>query len=558
MPKVVPFNQSPPRLSNQYDDDSVLQEYLDRVLPEDVRKATASELGEMGAIAEEFYVLSLATRLEEPKLTTFDAWGERIDRIEVTSLWKRAEEVAATKGLVATGYEGTYGVFDRVLQFALNYLFAPSSEFYSCPLAMTDGAARTLLSSGNQALIDKALPRLTSREPKAFWTSGQWMTESTGGSDVGLSETVAEEVGGQWRLDGRKWFTSAATSQMALTLARPKANPPGGRGLALFYVDCHDGNGRLQNIEVLRLKDKLGTRKLPTAELMLRGTKAELVLEAENGIRNIAPMLNITRTWNAITAVSFMRRGLALARDYAKKRIAFGAPLAEKPLHIDTLASLQAEFEGAFQLTFYVVELLGKGEHGELSEHQAAVLRLLTPIMKLTTAKQVVANTSEILECFGGAGYIEDTGLPSLLRDAQVLSIWEGTTNVLALDALRAIAKDDSMPALLQELAEMRDAIADEVLAGLAEQAVAAATHAATWLKENHTADPATFEAGARRFALTLGRAAELALLCRHAAWAKAEGKGPRATAAASRFAQRGIDLIARVPLDEAALLAQG
>lgn len=558
MPQVDPFNQPPPQLSNQYDDDSVLQEYLDRALPEEVRKATATELQEMGAIAQELYALSLESRLEEPVLTPFNAWGERIDHIELTTLWKRAEEVAATKGLVAAGYEGKYGAFDRVHQFALNYLFAPSSEYFSCPLAMTDGAARTLLSSGNQALIDKALPHLTSRDPEQFWTSGQWMTESTGGSDVGLSETVAEEVDGQWRLYGRKWFTSAATSQMTLTLGRPTGNPPGGRGLALFYIDCHEENGRLQNIEVLRLKDKLGTRKLPTAELMLRGTKAELVLEAKNGIRNITPMLNITRTWNAITAISFMRRGLALARDYASKRIAFGAPLAEKPLHIDTLADLQAEFEGAFQLTFYVVELLGKGEHGELSEQQAAVLRLLTPIMKLTTAKQVVANTSEILECFGGAGYVEDTGIPSLLRDAQVLSIWEGTTNVLALDALRAIAKGDSLPALLKELAEIRGAIADETLGALADQAVAAATHAATWLKENYTADPAALEAGARRFAMTLGRAAELALLCRHAAWARAEGKGGRAAAAASRFAQRGVDLIGPMALDEATLLAQG
>src|SRR5262249_34400023 len=157
---------------------------------------------------------------------------------------------------------------------------------------------------------------------------------------------------------GRKWFTSAITSQMALTLARPEGNPAGGKGLALFYVETRDADGRPNGILVNRLKDKLGTRKLPTAELTLDGVPAEPVAGLDNGVRAIAPMLNVTRTWNAISAVSYMRRGIALARDYARKRVAFGSPLADKPLHVDTLAGLQAEFEAALHLTFNVVELL--------------------------------------------------------------------------------------------------------------------------------------------------------------------------------------------------------
>ena len=180
--------------------------------------------------------------------------------------------------MVAAAYERQYGRFARIYQFALAYLFHPSTDIYTCPLAMTDGAARTLLRSGNQALIERAVPHLTSRDPAQFWTSGQWMTESTGGSDVGRSETVARpDEEGMWRLYGRKWFTSAATSQIALALARPEGNPPGGRGLALFYVETRDEGGRLCNIRVNRLKDKLGTRKLPTAELTLEGTPAQLV-----------------------------------------------------------------------------------------------------------------------------------------------------------------------------------------------------------------------------------------------------------------------------------------
>src|SRR6185436_6917610 len=180
-----------------------------------------------------------------------------------------------------------------------------------------DGDARTLVVSGNQALIDQYVPRLTSRDPAVMWTSGQWMTERTGGSDVSQSETVARKGDdGQWRLYGTKWFTSATTSEMALTLARPEGNPDGSRGLALFLVELRDANGRLRNIQINRLKDKLGTRKVPTAELTLDGTPATLVGSQSDGVRQITPMLSITRTWNAISAVSAMRRGLALARDF--------------------------------------------------------------------------------------------------------------------------------------------------------------------------------------------------------------------------------------------------
>ena len=169
---------------------------------------------------------------------------------------------------------------------------------------MTDGAARTLMVSGNEALIKRAVPHLIAREPPEFWTAGQWMTELTGGSDVGISETIAKEEADddlhagarKFRLYGRKRFTSAIASQIALTLARPEGNPPGGRGLALFYIETRDELGHPRNIRIDRLKDKLGTRKVPTAELTLDGTPAELVLGPTDGVRNITPLLNITRT----------------------------------------------------------------------------------------------------------------------------------------------------------------------------------------------------------------------------------------------------------------------
>jgi alkylation response protein AidB-like acyl-CoA dehydrogenase len=419
---------------------------------------------------------------------------------------------------------------------------------------MTDGAARALIAAGNQALIERAVPHLTSRDPRAFWTSGQWMTEATGGSDVGLTETVARQENGRWRLYGRKWFASAAASQMALTLARPHGNPPGGKGLALFYLETRDRQGRLNRILVNRLKDKLGTRKVPTAELTLDGTPAELVAGTEDGIRNIAPMLNVTRTWNSVAACALARRGLALAADFAGKRVAFGAPLAEKPLHVDTLAGLQAEFVGALHLTFFVAELMGREETGKASAEQQSLLRLLTPVAKLLTGRQVVQVLSEAIESFGGAGYVEDTGLPLLLRDAQVLPIWEGTTNVLALETLRALQAVGGLAVLKREIGIWLREVREPGLVRISAQVERALEQAESWLA---AAKGDALEAGARRFAMTLGRVSELALLAQHAQWSLAEERDQRAAAAARRLAAHGINQLADMDPEDARRLAR-
>lgn len=562
------FFQTAPTLGNQYTDDRVLRSYLARVLPDDVRRELEGDHALLGELSGgELYALQRADRLNEPTLTQWDAWGQRVDQIEVTPLWKRAAAIAAEHGVVGAAYERRHGALSRVDQFARVYLFHASTDVYSCPLAMTDGAAKTLVAHGNAGLVARALPRLTSRDPATAWTSGQWMTERTGGSDVGLSETVARCVDGAWRLYGTKWFTSATTSEMALTLGRPEGNGPGGRGLALFYVETRGAHGRMNGLTVNRLKDKLGTRKVPTAELTLEGAPAVPVAGLVEGVRAISPMLNVTRTWNALCAVSTMRRAVALARDYAARRVAFGATLAHKPLHADTLAGLQAEFEAGFHLAFRAAELLGLDETGGLSARDAELLRVITPLAKLTTARQAVSVVSESLEAFGGAGYVEDTGLPMLLRDAQVLSIWEGTTNVLSLDVLRAMGKGDALRAVADEVRGLTAALDDARLAAVGrrcQQAVARAASVATELvaQAARGADEAAaplmeLEARARRLSLTLGRSLAGALLARHAQWALEHQRDGRPRAAACRFAAHGVDLLdLDAPLDESAALA--
>lgn len=521
-----PFLQPGPRPSHPWRGDRALRNLLAAALPAETMRDLAPALEAFGDLVLGLHESQAADRLNEPRLVAYHPWGARVDRVEVTAHWKACERVAAEQGLVATAYERRHGAFSRLHQAALVHLFHPASEVYTCPLAMTDGAAKTLRAHGAKP---EAVARLTTRDPGRFWTSGQWMTESTGGSDVGLTTTVARQEGGLWRLSGRKWFTSAAASPMALTLARPEGNPPGGKGLALFYAECRMADGAPNGFRINRLKDKLGTRKLPTAELDLDGMVAEPVAGLTDGIKAIAPMLSVTRTWNALCAVSTLRRGLDLARDYARRRVAFGAPLSEKPLHLDTLAGVQAEYEGALQLAFRAALELGREEAGEAD---GALLRVLAPLAKLCTAKQAVAGVSELLEAFGGAGYIEDTGLPVLLRDVQVLSIWEGTTNVLALEAWRALQAAGGLEPLR--------ALCEEAMAGSALPESEAQVRAGLEKAQAWWATPE--EASARGFALTLARSLELALLIRQA---QADGD-PRSAAAVQRFTEHGVDRLRR------------
>ncbi len=553
---MQPFFQSPPALAKAYTADCALVSYLRHALPHDVYRAVEPELLEMGALsAGPLFELQQKHRGSEPKLTAWDAWGRRIDRIDVTPVWHEAARIAAERGVVATAYERRHGAHARIHQFALAYLFHGSTEMYACPLAMTDGAARTLIVHRNRALIDRAVPQLTSRDPARAWTSGQWMTERVGGSDVSNSETVARKDGEHWRLFGTKGFTSAATSEVALTLARPQGNPSGGEGLALFYLEPRDDEGRLCHIFVNRLKDKLGTRMLPTAELTLDGVPAIPVVGLSSGINHIAPMLNVTRTWNAVLACAEMRRGLDLARGYAHRRVAFGAPLLHKPLHLDTLPGLEAEAFGALLLAFRVVELLGREEANLLEEEERSLLRLLTALAKLTTAKQAVAVASEVLEAFGGAGYVEDTGVPHLLRDAQVLPIWEGTTNVLSLDVVHVLSKLGGLSLVEREITRCLSHGAPSGCTRAARAAQSAVAHARAWFERGHTAGPAVLEAGARRFSLMLGRSLELALLVDHAA--RTDASDPRAAAAARRLGEHGVHLVSDDPLEaDARILA--
>lgn len=534
------FFQIPPQLTNQYENDRVLRDYLQWKFPQDLLHTIEPDLQRMGERAiSDIYELGKNAEANPPRHIPYDPWGNRIDAIEVSLAWKRLDEIAAEEKLIALGYERRYGAFSRTYQFAKLYLFHPSSAIYTCPLAMTDGAARAIELYGDETMKQGAFQHLTSSDPSEFWTSGQWMTERTGGSDVSGTSTIAKAEGERYRLYGVKWFTSATTSQMAMTLARIEGAPAGSQGLSLFYIELRDQEGKLNGIRINRLKDKLGTKALPTAELTLDGALASLVGNPGNGVKKIASLFNITRIYNACSAVGYMRRALALSRDYSFKRKAFGRYLCEHELHLETLADMQVEFEAGFHLVFHCIELLGKEELSEATKDESAILRLLTPLVKLYTAKQAIAVVSEALESFGGAGYVEDTGLPQLLRDAQVLSIWEGTTNILSLDALRAIHKEKAAEPFLQDIAERLERVQNDNLGVAKEKTKTSLNQLRDYLQRLSQMNDGEQQIAARRFAFRMTEAYAASLLLEQAEWSLQQGKGPQASVAAERWCSK-------------------
>jgi acyl-CoA dehydrogenase len=272
---------------------------------------------------------------------------------------------------------------------------------------------------------------------------------------VGRNAVLAKRDGDHWRLYGQKFFCSNIGCEVALALARPEGAMAGTRGLALFLVPRDGADGRRNRYRIDRLKDKLGTRAMATGEVTLDGAHAELVGDLDRGFAEMTAMLNITRLHNAITAAALMRRAWMLASAYARQREAFGRRLDQQPLHQEVLHELEGHADGAFYLTMRMAQLLGCIEVGQGSSEDQALFRVGIALTKLYTAKQAVAAASEAIECFGGQGYMEDTGLPRLLRDAQVLPIWEGTTNVLSLDALRVLRKPETLDALVEELGRL-------------------------------------------------------------------------------------------------------
>jgi alkylation response protein AidB-like acyl-CoA dehydrogenase len=479
------YVQAAPQLPNPYTSDPVLRSYLARYLDADRLAAAEPRLAALGsAVTATLREAHLDAEANPPTLRQFDPWGARIDRVETSAGWQTLRAAAAEHAVVALPYlpdaRATFGPTARIVHHALLHLFGPESAVFSCPVAMSDGAAALLSRDDVDPAVREAwLPRLLSTDPDRAITSGQWMTESQGGSDISRSTTTARPPavdaaadGRQpWKLTGEKWFCSAADAAMSVALARPDGAGPGSRTLAPFVVPRYadDGISPAPGLRLHRLKDKLGTRAVPTAEIGLDGAAGYPVGDPRHGgLARMMTLVVITRLHNAAAAAGGMRRGLDYARAYASVRTVAGGPLIGNPLHRATLARLAVDAEAAFALTAHAFALLGRVEC-DADELAAAELRLVAPLAKIVTGKLAVASASEYLECFGGAGYVEETGIPRLLRDAQVLPIWEGTSNVLSVDVLRSLGADAPAKSLLARVDAALDAATGETAAALAD-----------------------------------------------------------------------------------------
>jgi len=521
------FVQTVPDLPDVWATDAVLQSWLSRLLGPDGFSAASAPLEALAAdVHSSLRAAHADAEAHPPVLHRYDGWGARVDRVETSPGWERLRAAAASHALVGLPYlpepRARWGAGARVVQQALLHLYGPESATFTCPVAMADGAAAILSRSDVEGPArDVWLPRLVATDPEVTVTSGQWMTESQGGSDVGRATTVGVRSADGWRVTGEKWFCSAIDSAMAVALVRPDPSVAGSKGLAPFLIPRYASPGvSAAGITLHRLKEKLGTRAVPTAEVGLEDVAALPVGEPDGrGIHRMMTLVLITRLHNASAAAAGMRRGLSYARAYAGSRLVAGGRLTDNPLHRATLSTLAVDAHAAFALTAHAFSLLGRVEVLEdpLAEQE---LRLVAPIAKLTTGRLAVASASEYLECFGGAGYVEDTGMPRLLRDAQVLPIWEGTTNVLSVDVVRALAHDPDLAKVFLSRLDEATVLASSLMIGGAVDGLRTARVALAASLPEASASPRSDRvlAGARQMALTMGHGLALALLVEHAA----------------------------------------
>ncbi|MFC7542168.1 acyl-CoA dehydrogenase family protein [Siccirubricoccus deserti] len=312
---------------------------------------------------------------------------------------------------------------------------------------MTDSLARTLRRFGDPTLVARYLPALTATDLDTLRQGAMFMTEQGAGSDIAATAVQAvPQDDGSWALTGDKWFCSNPDAGMALVLARRQGGPPGLRGVSLFLLPRERPDGTLNAYRIIRLKDKLGTRSMASGEIRLEGATAFLVGAPEAGFKQMADMVNASRLSNGMRAAGLMRRAVTEAVFIARHRMAFGRRLVEMPLMRRQLLKLVLPMEQARSMMFQAAEAMRRSDAGEPGAY--ALLRILTPLLKFRACRDARKVTGDAMEIRGGCGYIEEWADPRLLRDAHLGSIWEGTSNIVALDVLRAAQREGSLPVL--------------------------------------------------------------------------------------------------------------
>ncbi|HWF74379.1 MAG TPA: acyl-CoA dehydrogenase family protein [Solirubrobacteraceae bacterium] len=453
---------------------------------------------EAGGAAGSVAMLEHGKRAErnEPILRTHDRYGNRIDEVELDPSWHWLLGGAIERGIHGSPWreprEGAH-----VVRAALFMLWSNGNAGVMCPVSMTYAVVPALRQSAPEIAAEWE-PRLTRPDYSGGALAGMAMTERQGGSDVRANITRAEPIGAGWyELHGHKWFCSYPPCDVFLVLAQT-GSPP---SLSCFFVERGPG------MEFQRLKDKLGTRSLPSSEVEFRGARARLVGEEGRGVPAIIRMVNHTRLDCLIGSASAMRRATVEAVHHARHRSAFGAPLVEQAAMENVLADLAIESEAATAVALRVARSYDGDE--------PAFERFATAVMKYWVCKRAPGVTGEALECLGGNGFVEDSGMPLLYRDAPLNSIWEGSGNVAALDVLRAIASQpEGLPAFLAEC---------ELALGTDRRLDTHITRARERVSAAFAGDAGGAQFAARRVVEDLALALQGSLLVRHAPAAVAD-----------------------------------
>ena len=476
---------------NFYRADPALADLLRIHLSDELFRHIEPHLDRLGALAGGH--LDECARLADrhgPVLHQRDRFGRDAQTIEYHPAYRELEKAAfgefgihamsLRKGIL--GWPQTYPV---VAKHAFTFLFNQAEFGLGCPINVTDGCAKLLSNFGDAALKARYLDGLTQTDMDKLTQGGQFMTEKEGGSDVGKLTTTAVQEGDHWRLTGEKWFCSNADAKVVMLLARPQGAEGGTRGVGLFLMPRFLDDGSPNHYRIVRLKDKLGTRSMASGEIKLEGAIAYAVGRLDRGFVQMAEMVNSSRLSNGVKSTALMRRAYHDAMTVARGRVVFGQRIIDLPLARRQLMKIMLATEQALSMSFVTADALDRAEAG--SQDAAALLRILTPTLKFRATRDARKVCGDAMEMRGGIGYIEEFASARLLRDAHLGSIWEGTGNIVALDALkRAVGRHGADAALVADLHARLDDSTDvpqawrDRLRGLTDRAIGFAREVAS------------------------------------------------------------------------------
>ena len=442
---------------NFYRADPALADLLRIHLPDALFRHIEPHLDRLGHLAGSH--LDECARLADrhvPVLHQRDRFGRDVQWIEYHPAYRELERAAFGEfGIHAMSLRrGILGWPERypvVAKHAFTFLFNQAEFGLGCPINVTDGCAKLLANFGSEALKEKYLDGLIQTDMDQLTQGGQFMTEKEGGSDVGTLTTAAVAQGDHWRLTGEKWFCSNADAKIVMLLARPEGAGPGTRGVGLFLMPRTLDDGSPNHYRIVRLKDKLGTRSMASGEIKLEGAIAYAVGNLDRGFVQMAEMVNSSRLSNGVKSTALMRRAWHDAMTVARNRVVFGSRIIDLPLARRQLMKITLATEQALSMSFLTADALDRAEAG--SQDAALLLRILTPTLKFRATRDARKVCGDAMEMRGGIGYIEEFATARLLRDAHLGSIWEGTGNIVAIDALtRAIGRHGADSALAADL----------------------------------------------------------------------------------------------------------